>query len=325
MSSRDELEQYEQVEARDILRLFEAARPAHVTHAPADFRLKVLQKVSAQRERPRSFDWVRGWMTPALVPALTALLVLSLGANAWLARRSSGAGQLSASVEETTRQQAGLSKIQAPVAAAVFQAGLVERSDLGELVAAQSALKEQMVAFGFASQPAPAKSYFLGALYAEALAYTRSGDAATASQRWATIRQAVEPVASPLALYAGQMELLLTQSEAGIAPETADLMALFEPLYETYTGAHTDPMVPLFRAGTWLTNMRLAAASGDKAALRTPATIRYFKGEMVRLEAPKGVLDALDGMGRLVEQDNLSDRDVKGLLRLVKKMQRSLG
>jgi hypothetical protein len=46
---------------------------------------------------------------------------------------------------------------------------------------------------------------------------------------------------------------------------------------------------------------------------------------MRRLEAPKGVLDAFAHMGLVVEQDTLADRDVKKMLKLVKRVQELLG
>jgi hypothetical protein len=197
------------------------------------------------------------------------------------------------------------------------------------LVAANSTVEEQMVAFGFASKPVSARSYFLGTLYAEALAYTRGGDTASAAGHWAAIRKEVEPIAQPLTVYARQMETLLTapadEQTADSATELVAFMALFEPLYEDYAGERAAQTLPLFRAGTWLTNMRLAAAIGDKTALQTPATVRYFQNEMRRLEAPKGVLDAFAHMGRVVEQDTLADRDVKKMLKLVKRVQELLG
>jgi hypothetical protein len=206
---------------------------------------------------------------------------------------------------------------------------MVVSADLGALVAANSTVEEQMVAFGFASKPVPARSYFLGTLYAEALAYTRGGDPASAAGHWAAIRKEVEPMAQPLTVYARQMETLLRapteEQTADSATELVAFMALFEPLYEDYAGERAAQTLPLFRAGTWLTNMRLAAAVGDKTALQTPATVRYFQNEMRRLEAPKGVLDALAHMGRVMEQDTLADRDVKKMLKLVKRVQELLG
>lgn len=327
MSSADELEQYERTEAQDVLRLFKAAQPVHEVRAPSDFRLKVMRKIAERRERPRAFAWTAGWWQAAVVPALTALLVLSLGINTWFAARAWWTPD--PAVQQTASRPLAPPGQERPASAHDFQANMVVSADLDALVAANSTVEEQMVAFGFASKPVPAQSYFLGTLYAEALAYTRGGDTASAAGHWVAIRKEVEPIAQPLTAYARQMETLLTASAdeqtADSAAELVAFMSLFEPLYENYTGERAARTLPLFRAGTWLTNMRLAAAIGDKTALQTPATVRYFQNEMRRLEAPKGVLDALAHMGRVVEQDRLADRDVKKMLKLVKRMQELLG
>ena len=325
MSGTDELEQYERTEAQDILRLFEAAKPVDEVRAPSDFRLKLMRKIAERRERPRAFAGMRSWLQPAFVPALTALLVLSVGMNAWLTARTWWTPD--PVVQQTASRHPAPSHQERPASAYGFQANLIRSADLGTLVAANSTVEDQMVAFGFASKPAPARSYFLGTLYTEALAYTRSGDTEAAAGHWAVIRKEVELIAKPLAVYARQMERLLTapadEPTADSTTELVAFMALFEPLYEDYAGERA--ALPLFRAGTWLTNMRLAAAIGDKAALQTPATVRHFQDRMRRLDAPKGVLDALSRMGRVVEQDSLTDRDVKVMLKLVMKMQRLLG
>jgi hypothetical protein len=327
MSSSDELEQYERTEAQDILRLFKAAQPVHEVRAPSDFRLKVMRKIAERRERPRAFAWTAGWWQAAVVPALTALLVLSLGINTWFAARAWWTPD--PAVQQTASRPLAPPGQEHPASAHDFQANMVVSTELDALVAANSTVEEQMVAFGFASKPVPAQSYFLGTLYAEALAYTRGGDTASAAGHWAAIRKEVEPIAQPLTVYARQMETLLTASAdeqtADSAAELVAFMSLFEPLYENYTGERAAQTLPLFRAGTWLTNMRLAAAIGDKTALQTPATVRYFQHEMRRLEAPKGVLDALAHMGRMMEQDRLADQDVKKMLKLVKRVQELLG
>ena len=329
MPRKDELEHYEQTEAQDILRLFEAARPSEEYRAPADFRLNVLRALSQKRGRHSPLVWLQDWATSSWVPAAAAaLLVLSLGGNAWFVTQS--LQTQNPTIQQTASLASGPSQsVQpAPVSAYAFQSGIVSTADLGALAATHPAIEEQVIAFGFATQPAPARSYFLGALYAEALAYLRSGDTGAASERWETIHKTVEPLAEPLAVYASRLQQLLTASTAMVAQEKSDLgvfMSLFESLYETYAGENAVQTLPLFRAGTWLTNMQLAAAAGDKVALRTPQTVAYFQQEMRRLEAPKGVLDALDQMQRVVDQKALTDRDVTALLRLVQKMQRLLG
>jgi hypothetical protein len=301
MSSTDALEHYERTEAQDVLRVFKAAQPGDEVRAPLDFRLKLMQKIVERRERPRAFAWTAGWWPSAVVPALTALLVLSLGINTWLAARAWWTPE--PAVQQTASRPPVPARQERPASAHDFQANMVASADWGALVAAHSTVEDQMVAFGFASKPTPARSYFLGTLYAEALAYTRSGDTASAAGHWASIRKEVEPIAYPLAAYARQMETLLTAPADERGESTTELiafMALFEPLYEDYVGERAAPALPLFRAGTWLTNMRLAAAIGDKTALQTPLAVRYFQDEMRRLEAPKGVLDAFSHMGRVV-------------------------
>jgi hypothetical protein len=327
MSSADELEQYERTEAQDVLRLFKAAQPVHEVRAPADFRLKVMRKIAERRERPRAFAWTASWWQTTVVPALTALLVLSLGINTWFAVRAWWTPD--PAVQQTASRPLAPPGQERPASAYDFQASMIVSAELGALVAANSTVEEQMVAFGFASKPLPARSYLLGTLYAEALAYTRGGDMASAAGHWATIRQEVEPIAQPLTAYARQMETLLTapadEQTADSATELVAFMALFEPLYEDYAGERAAQTLLLFRAGTWLTNMRLAAAIGDKTALQTPATVRYFQNEMRRLEAPQGVLDELAHMGRMMEQERLADQDVKKMLKLVKRVQELLG
>jgi hypothetical protein len=285
-----------------------------------------MRKIAERRERPRPFAWATAWLQPAVVPALTALLVLSLGLNTWWTARTWWTPE--PVVQQTASRPPAPSRQEPPASAYDFQTNLIRNANLGALVDAHSTVEEQMVAYGFASKPAPARSYFLGTLYAEALAYARSGDTETATGRWVAIRKEVESIAKPLAVYTRHMETLLTapaDDQADSRAELMALMALFEPLYEDYAGAGAVQTLPLFRAGTWLTNARLAAAIGDKAALQTPATVRYFQDEMLRLEAPKGVLDALSRMGRVVEQDTLADGDVKVMLKLVQRVQELLG
>lgn len=322
MSSTNELEEYERTEARDILRLLKAAKPMGEVRAPPDFYLKLMRKIAERRDRPRAFAWPAGWLQPAVVPALTALLVLSLGINAWFTARTWWRPDPVA--QQTAIRYPAPSRQERPASAYDFQANMIRSPELAVLAAANSTVKEQMVAFGFASKPTPARSYFLGTLYAEALAYARGGDTEAAAGHWAAMRKEVEAIAEPLAVYARQMETLLRapadQQTADRATELVAFMALFEPLYEDYAG--TRMAQPLFWAGTWLTNMRLAAALGDKAALQTPATVRYFQNEMRRLEAPKGVLKALSRMSQVVEQDALADRDVQEMLKLVQQVDR---
>jgi hypothetical protein len=316
MPPPDELERYERTEAQDIIHLFEAVRPSQEIPTPANFRANVLAKVDQRRARQGVFTWITAMVTPAWAPALAAALLLSLGVNVWLGFRN---GE-----RPTSGAQQVASTLQGPLNAYVFQASLTKEADLGALVTTQAAIERQVVAFGFAAKPAPAKSFLIGALYIETLAYVRSGDFAAATQRWATINKELAPVPEPLATHMHQVQRLLQSQNP--TPETIGTsLALFEPFYEAYVKDADAAQLTLFQMGAWLGNMSLAAAAHDQAALRHLDTIQYFSHEMQRLHAPAGVLDALDRLQTLLGQEALSDRDLNVVLKLVQKMQRMLG
>jgi hypothetical protein len=319
MPRKDELERYERTEAQEIIRLFAAARPTQEMQTPANFRAKVLAKVEQRRSRQGIFAWVTGVFTPAWAPALAVALLLSLGFNAWLG--SWVLGQRGTGGQQVVERSPGSP---GPLPAYVFQAGMGREADLGAFVTEHSVIGQQAVAFGFAAKPAAARSFLIGTLYAETLAYVRSGDLDAAVQRWAAIDKELAQASPPLAAHMRKIQTLLdSQSQA---PETLGaFLALFEPFYEADARGAGSEKVTLFRLGTWLENMSLAAAADDQAALRHPDTVAYFRREMQRLHAPKGVLEALDRLHTLLAKADITERDTHVVLTLVQKMQRMLG
>jgi hypothetical protein len=99
------------------------------------------------------------------------------------------------------------------------------------------------------------------------------------------------------------------------------VLPLFEPAFELYAEREAEQTLPLFQAGAWMTNMRLAAAAGDAAGLRQGDAIAYF---LARLDGPKGVEERLGRLGDLMAQETLSQRDMRTVLKLVEKMQQLL-
>jgi hypothetical protein len=306
MSGQDELERYERTEARDLVRLFEMSRPQGELRAPPDFRLKVLSKIEKNTSRRGVFSWLHVAFTTTWVPALTAaLLLLSLGVNVWLGFRDGAPSEM-----RTVR-------VLAP--AHVFQKEISRDADLGALITAQETDKE-LQAYGFAGKSTRQKSFLLGALYAEALAYARSGDVEAAVQRWQTMDQALDQTTEPLRSYQHKMQEWLQQEPPALEQFRASL-PLFESSFEIYAERDHDQTLPLFQAGAWMTNMRLAAAAGDATGLRQDDAVAYF---LARLDAPKGVEDRLDRLGELMAKDTLSQREIRTVVKLVEKMQQLL-
>ncbi len=317
MARQDDLERYESAEAQDILRLFEAARPLQHGTPPPNFRAQILQKIDQPRGRQRIRAWFTGAVMPAWAPVLAAMLLLSLGMNAWLG--SSLLGRRDQGPEVAVSDTIPL-----PSHADAFQENLQYTGNLGTLAHEHAMAAQPMFGYGFAAKPAPTRSFLLGTLYAEALAYVRGGQLQAAAQRWTAIETELGQMAAPWTTYIHHMRTQLQQPS--VSPETVRAsLALFEPLYEAFAERAVDATLPLFRAGTWLTNMRLAAGAGDTASLRTPDAVRYFQREMRRLQAPQGVRDALDRLGPIVEQEELSARDITAVLKHLTKIQQLLG
>jgi hypothetical protein len=103
-----------------------------------------------------------------------------------------------------------------------------------------------------------------------------------------------------------------------------DFLALGQPLLDDYAKSKGDDKLTLFRAGTWLMDIGLAAAAKDAPALRQPSKAHYFSRELKRLEAPKGVLEALEQLVRLTAKPTLTDADAQEVLTLVKQIQELL-
>ncbi|ETX02668.1 MAG: hypothetical protein ETSY2_35085 [Candidatus Entotheonella gemina] len=307
MSGQDELERYEQTEARDLIRLLAMSRPQEELRAPPDFRLKVLSKIHQTPSRRGILSWLSVDFVPTWAPALTAaLLVLSLGVNVWL-----GARALDPAEVQTVR---------APAPAYAFQKGIRQEADLGALVAVQKT-ETGLTSYGFADKSAGQQSFLLGTLYAEALAYARSGDLEAATQRWQTMDQALGQTAEPLISYRRNMQGWLQQKPPALEQFQA-VLPWFEPAFETYAAGQHDQVLPLFQAGAWMTNMRLAAEAGEVDGLIHGRAVDYF---LARLKAPKGVEEGFRRLDDLMAKKTLSEREIKIVIKTVKKMQRILG
>jgi hypothetical protein len=168
----------------------------------------------------------------------------------------------------------------------------------------------------------------MGTLYAEALAALQSGTVAAAAPRLDVLVRALATVQAPrpLAQYLHEMQTVL-QSQRYTGEEVALFLALFEPLYEdAYVRTTTREGWLLFRAGTWMENLSLAAAAGDPAALRQggPALVD-IRRTLTQLQAPSEILEALARLHRLVAMPTLTDQDMGTIRMLVQEIQGMLG
>jgi hypothetical protein len=68
----------------------------------------------------------------------------------------------------------------------------------------------------------------------------------------------------------------------------------------------------------------LTASAGDKELLRQTGKLDYFRKEMKKMDAPKGVSDNLDQIAAIAGKSEITDRDISEILKLMKNIQTML-
>src|SRR5215510_7086170 len=89
MPRKDALERYEQTEAQDLIRLFQAVKSPEA-RLRSDFRAKVLTRVEQRRAHHGLLGGLTPLLTPWWAPALAVMLLLSLSVNMWMGFRAFG-------------------------------------------------------------------------------------------------------------------------------------------------------------------------------------------------------------------------------------------
>lgn len=306
----------------EILGWFHALGPPPGGQAPPDLHVKVWARIAQQRARRGVLAWVPALGRPGWATALALVLVLSIGLNVWwgvltFGPRPPGARRVA---------DGSLSDLSAAghLRTYRFQAEMPRLHDLGPVVAAAPPLQEPAAVVGFTPQVVRTAFFRIGTLYAEALAALQGGAVEVASQRLDLLMQALARVQAPRvqAQYLGEIKTLLHSRQYG-DEVVARFLALFEPLYEdVYATGNVTESVLLFRAGAWLENMYLAAASGDAVAVkRGGQAVDEVSSILARLHAPGGVLEALERLRPLVTRQSLTDRDMQAVRTLVQDMQ----
>src|SRR5437868_4241458 len=130
MRRKDALERYEQTEAQDLIRLFQAVKPPEA-QPPPDFRARVLTQVEQRRTRHGLFGGIIPLLTPWWAPVLAVMLLLSLSVNVWtgfwaFGQRSPDSQQAAGPVSNPLGREK-------PLQAYTFQAGIHSTTDLGTL------------------------------------------------------------------------------------------------------------------------------------------------------------------------------------------------
>ena len=207
-----------------------------------------------------------------------------------------------------------------------LQAELDGSVDLGAMAQENSALGERASSFGFSVKSDEANVFLVGALYSEALAFLRSGNFALAEDRLEALQQQFIRLGVPSSLYSYVTKVLNLVGKKQYSDEALlDMLSLFQPFFEDYASNRSDDFLILFRAGSWLVDLSLAAAAENTTMLRQQAHLAYIVQEMERMDAPPGVGDALGQIAEITAKEEITTRDLQSVVGQVKRIQSILG
>jgi hypothetical protein len=207
----------------------------------------------------------------------------------------------------------------------MFQSGIRSPLNIGGLAKQNSPIDDKGSSFGFAAKSDEARFFLIGASYSEALAYLGGGKPDLASQRLQYIEEELINMGAPSSLYTliSKTHNMLETGQYP-TPYVRTVLSFFQPFFEEFAQSKSGDKLILFRAGSFLSDIGLAAAAGNKELLKQSTNLTYFSTEMKRMDAPKGVLEALAEMNTMSEKETLTDNDPATVLKLVKKIEQLL-
>jgi hypothetical protein len=181
-------------------------------------------------------------------------------------------------------------------------------------------------AMGFAAKSEEAKTFLIGSFYSECIAFVRAGKPELALDRLRAIEKEFIAMGVPGSVYGFISKIENAIVTKKYEPDVLlDFFSLFQPVYEDFLKSKGQDRLTLFHAGSWLMDMALAAAAQDNSLLKQPEVLKHFVAEMKRMDAPKGVQDALAEISTIAEKKEIANRDADQVLRLIKKIQTVLG
>jgi hypothetical protein len=208
-----------------------------------------------------------------------------------------------------------------------YQSTIHTSDSMSRIAKAQSPIGEDAAAYGFSAKSDEAKFFIIGTLYSEALAHLRGGDLKLAAERLESIEDQFVALQVPSALYSYISKVRSRAALGKYSNEVVmDMLSFFQPFFEDYAQGLSQDKLILFRAGSWLMDMSLTAAADDRELItQAKPQLVYFIKEMERMDAPKGVQEAYQDISEIADKKEISDKDVRMVLKQVKKIQTILG
>ena len=295
---------------------FLSHRPSPV---PPDVQTRLMAQLAQRHSQATEQIALQNTLRAWLVPAMTGLLVLSLGANTWLGFQhhvlnTESAPQIDTRIVAILSQSGSTYQFQKYLKHPdTWNAYLTAYADSGG---------EPTVIHGFEAPTEISVSVRIGSLYAEALAALHSGAYEATAARVEELIEALHQMKASdvLILHLRDVEWQIEKSPD--TSEMAEALALFEPLYEAVYTSSLPGAIHSFRVGSGLTNLALAAALGDAGAVLRG--VQDIEQAMSSLSPPNAVLSVLAQLQTLVTDRALSAHDMPKLHTLIQTLRKML-
>ena len=207
-----------------------------------------------------------------------------------------------------------------------FQAKINSEQPLAQLAQQIASLSQSGNRFGFSSQAVLFNSFSIGSLFSKARALATVDDLAPLKTQLALLKTALirehKPQQSTIkALEDLQIQLNAQNSVKGVDEK---LVSLFNS-YISIAGQDNQANKQLASAGAWLFDYALAALAQDAAQLKQVQQLQLFKDAMQQIGVPPGVDKSFERLLDIAQQENLTQRDYRQVVREVENIRSLLG
>lgn len=214
-----------------------------------------------------------------------------------------------------------------------FQANITGDSELISLAHHFRTETQTTSRYGFVNQSPSHSGFAMGTMLSESLSYLISDDPARAREQMTQMSMSLKEVGSPenLQIQLGEArefiqfaQLNNLGSAKAVQQSIASLLA-FQYVYENHLGMNDERQLVLFKTAIWSYNMGLAAMAGDVNAVKQFAAQDQLKPaavvkEMTKINAPKGVMLALEQIEVLLSNKDLNKTQLPELVGVVQQL-----
>ena len=182
----------------------------------------------------------------------------------------------------------------------------------------------------FSSSQAKVNPFLIGSLYAESIALYLQQDAQASAEHVAYLadylKQYPQLQHSQKYLQTVLARLQSNDDEAASGKnQVLTMFSAFNTIYRTEVEQKDAEHIVMFEMGAWLVNLNLAALTHYPHLSLQDQNFLYFNARVKTINLPSGVIRALDQIGTVLRQKDLTDEDYKKLFELGNSLRAQLG